>query len=58
MNVLIVLEILMVTQAQHGMFVVWEIQKNNTLVRNPGVLVGNIWSVSSAAETCEWLFMI
>ena len=28
--------------------------KDNTLVRNPGVLVGNIWSVSSAAETCEW----
>ena len=28
--------------------------RDNTLVRNPGVLVGNIWSVSSAAETCEW----
>ena len=28
--------------------------KDNTLVRNPGVSVGNIWSVSSAAETCEW----
>ena len=28
--------------------------KDNTLVRNSNVTSGNLWSISSNAETCEW----